>query len=252
MHGLTGSSNTWLHKQSNTHWPRDLLPQTFADARVLQFVYDADVLRLWDPVSQSRIGNHAENMLGALARLRERTYSEDRKIIFVVHSLGGLVTQAALSLSRQSPEEHIRKVGECIHGIVFLGTPHFGADLAKWAEFGTRTMNMVQNPNVDIVAVLKPSSEVLTIIQKDFHGILRMRREEKAKIYIICFYEELPPKVPGVGLVVPMHSAILPGYSSYGIHANHQDMTKFGSRDETSYQDICGELLRWIKPLRAK
>jgi hypothetical protein len=135
---------------------------------------------------------------------------------------------------------------------VFLGTPHFGADLAKWADFGTRTMNMVQNPNVDIVAVLKPGSEVLAIIQKDFHSVLRMRRKERTDIYITCFYEELPLKIPGVGLVVPMHSGILPGYSSYGIHANHQEMTKFGSLDAASYQDVSGELLRWIKPLRAK
>jgi pimeloyl-ACP methyl ester carboxylesterase len=47
VHGLTGSSDTWLHKQSATHWPRDLLPQCFSDAHILQFVYDADVLRLW-------------------------------------------------------------------------------------------------------------------------------------------------------------------------------------------------------------
>jgi pimeloyl-ACP methyl ester carboxylesterase len=110
VHGLTGSSDTWLHKQSATHWPRDLLPQCFSDAHILQFVYDADVLRLWNPVSQSRISNHAKNILGGLARLRERTDSKDRKIFFVVYSLGGLVTQAALSQSRRSLRNIIERL----------------------------------------------------------------------------------------------------------------------------------------------
>jgi hypothetical protein len=88
----------------------------------------------------------------------------------VVHSLGGLATQAAVGQPR-SLEEYIRKVRERIRGILFLGTPRSGADLAKWADFGTRSMSIAQNANVDIVAVLKPGSKVLALMQKDFHRL---------------------------------------------------------------------------------
>jgi hypothetical protein len=118
---------------------------------------------------------------------------------------------------------------------VFLGTPHFRADLAKWADFSTRSINIVQNANVDIVTILKPGFKVLAIIQIDFHGIIRIRREEGSEIYITYFYKELPLKALGVRLIVPIHSAILPRYSSYGIYANHRDMTKFMSLNNTSY-----------------
>ena len=74
IHGLTGNSyRTWSHEGSGVHWPMQLLPQDFPDARIMTFGYDADVLKFWDPVSSNRISNHAENLVGALARLRERT-----------------------------------------------------------------------------------------------------------------------------------------------------------------------------------
>lgn len=254
VHGLMGSSDTWLHKESNIHWPQDLLPQDISDARILQFSYDADILRLWNSDFPSEIDIAAEDMLKYLARIREGTSFEDKKIFFVAHSVGGLVTQAALNISRSSPQEYIKKVGEYIQGIAFLGTPQCGGDFVQWADIGTRMMNMVQNSNMDIVAGLKPRSGVLGVIallQHDFLVFLRRRREEKSIIHITCFYEELPLETPDVGLVVPKDSAILAAYSCYGMLANHLDMTKFESSDDPSYQDICGELLRWMKPLRA-
>lgn len=46
-----------------------------------------------------------------------------------------------------------------------------------------------------------------------------------------------------------MNSAILPGYASYGIHANHMDMTKF-SKHDAGYKSVLGELRRWVKSLQ--
>lgn len=122
---------------------------------------------------------------------------EDRKILFVVHSLGGLVTQNAVYLSRGSAEKHIRQVGQCTIAIAFLGTPNFGADLASWAKFGTNLARAVKHANADIVAVLKPGSEMLANIQSGFHHTLRLRKEEGAEISITCFYEELPLAIIG-------------------------------------------------------
>ena len=52
--------------------------------------------------------------------------------------------------------------------------------------------------------------------------------------------------------VVPRESAILPGYIPIGIHANHMDMTKFGSVEDPGFVAVCGELRRWVKGLRAQ
>lgn len=43
-----------------------------------------------------------------------------------------------------------------------------------------------------------------------------------------------------------MHSAILPAHNRVGIHANHEDMTKFSSESERGFQSISGELWGWV------
>ena len=200
VHGLTGNAyNTWLHKDTGVHWPSTLLGQDIPDARILSFGYDADIVKFWNPASNSRLSNHAENMVGDLVRKRERTNTEDRKILFVAHGLGGLVTEHALSHSRNAVEEFLHKIERCTVGIVFLGVPHYGSDLAAWAGFGTRMISILRRANKDIVGVLEPGSEMLRVVEKGFHNILRLRKTEGSEISVKCFYEEL--SVIGVGQV---------------------------------------------------
>jgi hypothetical protein len=55
---------------------------------------------------------------------------ETRKIIFIAHSLGGLVTADAIYIFSGSADKHIQQVGTCTTAIAFLGIPHFGSDYA--------------------------------------------------------------------------------------------------------------------------
>ncbi|SLM34065.1 P-loop containing nucleoside triphosphate hydrolase, partial [Lasallia pustulata] len=256
VHGLTGEpANTWLHTASRMYWPATLLSRDVPNSRILSFGYDADVINFWTPTSQNRIGNHALNLLGGLTHLREKSDTENRKVIFVTHSLGGLFTQDCLCLSRSHPEKHLQQISSCTIGIVFLGTPHHGADFAAWAKFGSTIAKTIKHVNSDIVSVLKPGSEMLARVQDGFHGLLRLRRNEESEIAVTCFFEELP--LPLVGKVVEMESAILPGYASYVIHSLVygrplivQDMTKFDTKDNAGYESVLGELRRWVKGLQ--
>lgn len=193
VHGLTGNAyDTWLHKESGVHWPRDLLKQDLPDVRVLSYGYDADFVNLWKPASISRLSNHAENLVGGLVRMRERTGTETRKIFFVAHSLGGLVTECALDFSRHTAEEHLRQIERCTAGIAFLGVPHCGADLASWGTFGAQLLSVLKQANKEILGVLKPGSEMLREVEKNFHSILRLRKGKDSEISVTSFYEELP------------------------------------------------------------
>jgi hypothetical protein len=183
---------TWYHEAANTHWPRELLKEDIPDARILAFGYDADVTNWYKAASVNRIGNHAESLLGDVTRFRERTKTQNRRLIFVVHSLGGLVVENALALSRSNPEPHLQKLEACTVGLAFLGTPHFGSDKASWVKFGVKLYNVMGVANVAIAAVLEPDSEVLATIQKRFHEIIRIRQKCNKPIAITCFYEQLP------------------------------------------------------------
>jgi len=200
VHGLRGNAyTTWLHEDTGIHWPSQLLYKDIPDARILTFGYDADVVNLWNPASVSRLTNHAENLVGDLVRRREFTNTEVRPILFVAHSLGGLVTEHALNYSRTAIEKHLHQIERYTQGVVFLGVPHCGSDLAAWASFGTRIVNVLDRANKEIVGVLKPGSEMLCVVQQGFHNLLRRRKDEGAEFAITCFFEELPIK--GLGEV---------------------------------------------------
>ncbi|CAI6072025.1 unnamed protein product [Clonostachys chloroleuca] len=99
--------NTWTHKPSRVFWPRDLLSLDVPKTRILTFGYDADVGHFWSAASQNRIRDHAANLINDLAHLRQRTQSENRPILFVTHSLGGLVFQDVSVISQLNCKEHI-------------------------------------------------------------------------------------------------------------------------------------------------
>ena len=105
--------------------------------------------------------------------------------------------QDCLCQSQNHPEIHLRQVYFHTQGIIFLGTPNHGADLAAWAHFGTQIALLIAKPNSEIVSVLKPGSEVLARIQGGFHGLIRIRKNEDSELNLTCFYEELPLPVIG-------------------------------------------------------
>ncbi|KXH55001.1 hypothetical protein CNYM01_03401 [Colletotrichum nymphaeae SA-01] len=250
IHGLKGHrEKTWTSDNASDPWPKALLPSEIPNARVLAYGYDADVAKATDMVSVSRIRDHAATFLKRLTNFRDRTDSSARPIIFVCHSLGGLVCQAALA--RAYTREHLKEVLEATRGILFLGTPHHGSALAVWAERLGKSVGVLKQTNTEILGVLRPESEVLAEIQDNFHNITQSQTKAGVgTIQITCFYEELP--LPGIGLVVPQHSAIFPGKDAVGIHGTHHTMVKFSSLEDSGFIDICDELRTWIKKFDRK
>jgi pimeloyl-ACP methyl ester carboxylesterase len=92
VHGLTGNrETTWTDKSTGVFWPVSLLKNDIPKTRIVTFGYDADIAHFFATASQNCIRNHATNLANAVAQLRERTETEERPLVFVVHSLGGLV-----------------------------------------------------------------------------------------------------------------------------------------------------------------
>ncbi|KAF4982121.1 hypothetical protein FZEAL_2181 [Fusarium zealandicum] len=250
VHGLIGDcTRTWTAKTATEPWPKYLLPPEVPNARILTYGYDATVVdRVQGTPTRNRVRNHAYTLLTSLASFRQHGETTDRPIIFVCHSIGGLICQDALVTSKEQPESHLQSIFHMTRGIIFLGTPHHGLSLTKWGGLAARSVGVTKQTNTEIMQLLRCDSEMLARIQDSFHTLIRARASKGAEtIEIACFYEELPMKK--VGVVVPKHSAILPGYISIGIHSNHADMTKFDSADEAGFIALCGELKRWINKI---
>lgn len=105
VHGLNGHPrNTWTAK-NGVFWPSQLLPVSLksAQARVLTYGYNADVYAFGaggkGGPSTDMIHQHAQTLLANLALERKSEERSDVPIIWVAHSLGGILVKRALELS---------------------------------------------------------------------------------------------------------------------------------------------------------
>ncbi|KAH8746855.1 hypothetical protein F5882DRAFT_370912, partial [Hyaloscypha sp. PMI_1271] len=249
VHGLIEDrEKTWTAKNAAAPWPKFLLPLKVPNARILTFGYDASVADWKDIMSRNRIENHSTNLLNNVATFRKQDNTDNLPIIFVCHSLGGLICEDALLSARQRPEQSFQNILNCTRGILFLGTPHYGSGLTNWTEKLAKLIGLFKQTNPQILAELQSDSEVLARVQDAFYNMVRPLNQQRLRtIEITCFYEELP--FPGLGIVVPSHSAALAGSVRIGIRNNHINMTKFEDIDDPGFKAIAGVLCRWVREM---
>lgn len=243
VHGLTGNRySTWVAKGQSMPWPKVLLPTKLQKARILSYGYDAYVVRK-SVVSRNELGDHAKNLLTDLTTYRAIEGGVGRPLVFVAHSLGGLVCKDAILLSRNNAEAHLQDVFNSVRAIAFMGTPHRGSWMDNWANLPASAFGFVKSTNQSLLKVLMTDDTYLQSVQDRFWGMIREQQNSGREIKVTCFFEELP--LPMLGLVVAKESATLEGYHAITIHGNHSDMVKFASGEDNGFKRLLGELLRW-------
>ncbi|KAH7336605.1 hypothetical protein BKA65DRAFT_479496 [Rhexocercosporidium sp. MPI-PUGE-AT-0058] len=178
------------------------------------------------------IRQHAESLLLNLNNLRQMAL-RDRPLVFVCHSLGGLVTKEALILD--SRKELERQVLEATKLIVFLGTPHRGSYM-----LGSKTVYVLEKLAKvafhKIPSKLKPAlkvrSDELFERNEDFTVV-------KRDIQIVNFYEQKDMKILGE-LVVDKDSAVLhyEKVENIPLYRDHRELIRFDSGEDDAYRQI--------------
>lgn len=86
------ASDTYTSAESTeVFWPAELLPHDIPNTRIITYGYDSDVHVFLDRLSQSSISPQSRRLLDDLGRLRQD--NPGRPIIFIAHSLGGIVVK---------------------------------------------------------------------------------------------------------------------------------------------------------------
>ena len=122
-------------------------------------------------------------------------------------------------------------VAAAIKGVMFLGTPHRGSDIASWSKILGHIANvpMLGSIRTDLLEDLRPKSELLMTISSDFV-------ERGAGLSIFSIYER--KYIPGLrGLIVDKDSAILnqQNETPLPIEADHRAMCKFLTSSSEAY-----------------
>jgi hypothetical protein len=125
------------------------------------------------------IHEHAASFLSNLAMERKSEEASDHPIIFVAHSLGGILIKRALERSSDLTSKNAdddRSIFVSTYGIIFLGTPHTGADPAKWglifqSMVGALVPKKVIESEGQLVKTLQKNNETLQNINVHFLDI---------------------------------------------------------------------------------
>ncbi|KAK6533609.1 hypothetical protein TWF694_002546 [Orbilia ellipsospora] len=233
-------------------WPRDLLAREIPEVRILSYGYDTKVTSWFEGATSNMIHHHSETMISRLHNFRSRKIdgksSTERPIIWIGHSLGGILIKRALIYSNSCGVDHnerLRSIKVSTQGILFMGTPHMGSDIVRWGSLARKLLCFFPGVKLDsnMLPMLGQNSETLQNINTLFGGIA-------SSFEIVYFYEELETLLPTGQheIIVPYASAIVdsPNTEKIGVHGTHQSMVKYRDESSPGYSDVAGILRQMV------
>ena len=195
IHGLNGTAfGTWTQERtdertkqkSSIFWLKDLLPNDIPGARIFTYDYPSHVLF---SKPKATIADYAQSLLFALAN--SRVGGEWRPLIFIAHSLGGIVCKEALIKAKE--DSRFQDILESTVGVLFFGTPHRGArgtpdlsislgDLLQTGLTASGTRSFLGGSRSDLFKNLKANSPDLRRVTVSFSHLCN-------KFQIVSIYE---------------------------------------------------------------
>jgi tetratricopeptide (TPR) repeat protein len=130
VHGLGGGPfTTWQHdrKKQEDSWPYWLAAE-LPEVTVHTLDYEVSASNWFGRAMP--LTHRATNVLDLLAT----KHVGCRPIVFVCHSLGGLLVKKLLQRAMAQQDANWPPIAAQTRAVVFLATPHLGADLALWAS----------------------------------------------------------------------------------------------------------------------
>ncbi|MCJ1435227.1 hypothetical protein MMC27_004599 [Xylographa pallens] len=247
VHGLGGSSRqTWSkNRDLDLFWPQNWLPKEaeISSARIMTFGYNAH-FSTSGPNSVYSLADFAKALLYDMRFGKDNDGRDlamgDVPIVFVVHSLGGLVFKKAY-IAGQSDTQYQNLVKE-IRAVLFMSTPHRGSNLAIILNRILAT-SFMGHTSKQYIADLKKNSPVIEALNEDFRNLA-------PKLQIFCFYETLETTVAFKSfMVLEKDSSILgyPGEISRPLDADHHTVCKFASPEDPNYKSVRSALLTLIR-----
>ncbi|RYP11187.1 hypothetical protein DL764_000212 [Monosporascus ibericus] len=231
VHGLNGNAfDTWA---ADGHmWLRDFLPThaRFRNSRIMTFGYSS---LLQDGRNAAGLTEWAHSLLQSVASVRKSQSEGARPLIFVCHSLGGLVVREAMIQLHDFPGRY-QGLGVDQCGLLFLSTPHSGATAADWNDY-----------------MLELAEHIGKIRGRDFTQMLGSFNNESRKAKerfglinpippYVCLGETRESSVRGYSkMIVTLDSAGLNNQPAQGVDgADHRTICRYARDTDAGYVQI--------------
>lgn len=223
VHGLGGDwKTTWTENPLNGSWP-EWIATEFPQYGVWSLGYEASPTE-W--LGQAMpLQERATNILD---RLNAEKIGDDGPVVFITHSLGGLVIKKAMQHARTMQNPDWTSIGTNTCGVVFLATPHQGSDYATYLDRLGKVLQCTE-----VVKDLKANASQLRDLDNWYRSNVVSPRVEH-KVY----YEKYP--IHGLPLVVDENSANLgmTGVHAIPADADHISICKPKSKSDVIYKQV--------------
>ncbi|XP_056284719.1 protein SERAC1 [Pseudoliparis swirei] len=242
IHGILGAAfKTWrqkdrdmLEEEKETEgredytecWPKSWLAADCPNLRVLSVEYDS---HLSDWMAKCP----AENQMKSLAYRSQELLKKlklagvgERPVVWVAHSMGGLLVKKMLLDASEDPDMHA--LLKNTKGIMFYSVPHHGTFMAEYSV----SVRYLLFPSVEVRELCK-DSPALRNLNENF---LNMAKEKEFKV--LSFAETLPTNIgPMIKiLVVPTQSANLGIGELIEVDVDHLNICKPEKKDSFLYK----------------
>lgn len=229
VHGVMGGADTTFKSEKGETWPAILSK----DARLSVPAYIYSISYRSEPLSKS--SNIHEIATRLLARLKDKKFFSDfEQVIFVTHSMGGLITKHMLLQLSSQDEIAYKKVA----GVFFLGVPAGGSDLGQLASWISRNPQFEDMEPEDLNTFLQSEED-------NWAALLRKRTDKRPYPKTFCIYETLSL---GAVKVVPRSSAQTGcDESPIAFDRNHSDLVKPENEKDEVYEHVLARINRIVR-----
>ncbi|KAL8907431.1 MAG: hypothetical protein Q9207_001401 [Kuettlingeria erythrocarpa] len=227
IHGLGGGSRKTWSKSSNpaSFWPKEWLSkdQEFGDIRIHSFGYDSE----WSSRSGSILGIHdfGRDFLAAL---------QASPII--------RRSQKAYLLAQLDPAFH--ELGKRLHAMLFLATPHNGANSAHFLKRILQATHSGSHPYLDDLQKDSPATQEINDEFRHCAGNLQLYSFFETKAMSFGKFTD--------AIIVKKSSATmgLPGERTAHLDADHRGVCKFDSPEDPNYVTVKNAFVEVLDSIR--
>lgn len=221
IHGLAGDPLATWHPagKPDDFWPK-WLAVDLPTVGVWSFGYSAPILKFTGAPMML-----VDRAINALAHF-EVAGIGDAPIVFVAHSLGGLLVKQIVRHCAEYPGPYTTKILKQTKGVIFLATPHSGSQTATWAN---RLISLVTGPIVNELAKDSTHLRDLNTWYRNHVGSLQIKHQIYAETKPLhgSLIVDQASADPGVADLIPIP-----------VEADHAGIAKPTSRQSLLYQRV--------------
>ncbi|XP_066472198.1 protein SERAC1 [Tiliqua scincoides] len=240
VHGLLGAAfKTWRQQDQSAAekevdaeedysecWPKTWLASDCPTLRIISVEYDT---HLSDWKTKCPVEGYRESIAYRSTELLKKLRAAgvgDRPLIWMSHSMGGLLVKKMLLDASKDPE--MDSIVNNTQGIVFYSVPHHGSRLAEYSL----NIRFLLFPSVEVKELSK-DSPALKALNDDFVSFAKDKN-----LPVLSFAETLPTRVGRMLslLVVPVESADLGIGELIPVDVSHLNICKPKNKDSFLYQ----------------